>query len=119
MAKRYAACLALVAFTALCARGAVRGEQFAHVIPRAMVAMAVFGALGYAIGVLARNAVRESVQREVRRIEEGQTREQGAEPDADAPPGPDAAEPRPAPPWPPNPADGQPPAATGRVPETQ
>ena len=75
MAVRFAASMALVAFGALCVRGALGGDGFASVVPRALAAMAVFGAVGYAIGLLARNAVRESVARE---IDEAERREQEA-----------------------------------------
>ena len=85
MAARFAASLALVAFGALCARGAIAGDGFASVISLALKAMAVFGAVGYVIGLLARNAVRESVQRE---IEEAERLQQQAATDTDA----DAAE---------------------------
>ena len=76
MAVRFAASLALLAFAVVCSRGAIQGNGFASVVGAALTAMVVFGAIGAAIGALARNAVRESVEREIRQIEQAQTSEQ-------------------------------------------
>lgn len=84
MAVRFAASLGLLAFAALCLRGALRGWAFVPVVGGALMAMLVFGAVGYGIGLLARNAVRESVQREIEQAEQDARPPRAAEPGTNA-----------------------------------
>jgi len=72
VAIRFAASLGLLAFAALCVRGAMRAGPFAPAVGGALVAMLVFAAIGFGIGALARNAVRESVDREIREAEQAE-----------------------------------------------
>jgi len=83
VAARFAASLALLAFFALCLRGAIRGDAFDAVIGKGLVAMALMGAVGQIIGTLAQHAVRESVDREIQEIEERQRLADGAPADDD------------------------------------
>lgn len=67
MASQFANRLALIGFATITVRGLLAGSDFQGTIQAALLAMAVFFAVGFVIGELARRVVEEAVDLEIAR----------------------------------------------------
>lgn len=68
MTRQFASRLSLIAFTTSVVRGVLWGADFEGTIKGALLALAVFYALGGILGELARLVVEESIQTELERL---------------------------------------------------
>jgi hypothetical protein len=67
VASQFANRLALIGFATITVRGLLAGSDFPGTIQSALVALAVYFAVGFVIGELARRVVEEAVELEIAR----------------------------------------------------